>query len=119
MGHDAPGLGRGALPPNAARFTELGPGEREAIALALETNADFLLIDETEGRRAAVQNGVPVKGTLGLLEEAAKRNLVDLTVAVGKLKATRIFLSEDIVQGALKRHYERQPKREPDPGIEQ
>ncbi|MEI6396436.1 MAG: DUF3368 domain-containing protein, partial [Verrucomicrobiota bacterium] len=30
-------------PRDASRFTELGPGEREAIALALETNADFLL----------------------------------------------------------------------------
>ena len=43
-----------------------------------ETNADFLLIDETAGCRTAVQNGVPVKGTLGMLEEAANRNLVDL-----------------------------------------
>ena len=61
-----------------AYLTELGPGEREAIALALETNANFLLIDEIDGRRTAVQNGVPVKGTLGMLEEAANRNLVDL-----------------------------------------
>ena len=100
-------------PRDDSRFTELGPGEREAIALALETHADFLLLDETEGRRTAVQNGAPVKGTLGMLEEATNRNLVDLTAAVGKLKATRIFLAEDIVQGALKRHHERQPNREP------
>ena len=92
-------------PRDASRFTELGPGEREAIALALETNADFLLIDETDGRRTAIQNGVPDKGTLGMLEEAAKRNLVDLTEAVGKLKATGIFLSEDIVQGVSHSHY--------------
>ncbi len=65
-------------PRDASRCTELGPGEREAIALALETNADFLLIDETGGRRTAVQNGVPVTGTLGMLEDAANRNLVDL-----------------------------------------
>ena len=105
-------------PRDASRCTELGPGEREAIALALETNADFLLIDETDGRRTAVQNGVPVKGTLGMLEEAAKRNLVDPTEAVGKLKATGVFLSEDIVQGVLKRHHERQPNREPVPESE-
>ena len=100
-------------PRDASRFTELGPGEREAIALALEMNADFLLIDDTAGRRTAVQNGVRVKGTLGLLEEAANRNLVDLAEAVGKLKATRIFLAEEIVQGALKRHQGRQQNREP------
>jgi predicted nucleic acid-binding protein len=92
-------------PPNdASRFTELGPGEREAISLALETKADFLLIDETAGRRTAVQNGVAVKGTLGIIEEAAHRNLVDFTQAVLKLRATRIFLSEEIVQDALKRY---------------
>jgi hypothetical protein len=53
-----------------------------------------------------------------MLEEAANRNLVDLTEAVGKLKATRIFLSEDIVQGVINRHHEHQLNREPDPGIE-
>jgi len=31
-------------PQDAARFPELGAGEREAISLALETKADFLLI---------------------------------------------------------------------------
>ena len=58
---------------------------------------------------------IAVSGTYSYLRDTT---LVDLAVAVGKLKATRIFLSEDIVQGALKRHHERQPKREPDPGIE-
>jgi predicted nucleic acid-binding protein len=100
-------------PRDAARFTELGPGEREAIALALEMNADSLLIDETAGRRTAVENGVPVKGTLGLLEEAANRNLVDLAAEVGKLKATRIFLADEIVQGALKRQPGRAQPRKP------
>ena len=94
-------------PKDTSRFSELGPGEREAISLALETKADFLLIDETQGRKTAVQNGVPVKGTLGILEEAADRELVDFTEAVSKLRSTGIFLSEEIVQDALKRHRDR------------
>ena len=94
-------------PKDASRFSELGPGEREAISLALETKADFLLIVETQGRKTAVQNGVPVKGTLGILEEAADRDWVDFTEAVSKLRSTGIFLSEEIVQDALNRHQDR------------
>ena len=63
-----------------------------------------------------------VKGTLGILEEAANRDLVDFTEAVSKLQATSIFISEEIVQEALKRHREqhhaRQQSHEPDRGIE-
>jgi predicted nucleic acid-binding protein len=94
-------------PKDASRFSELGPGEREAISLALETKADFLLIDENQGRKTAVQNGVPVKGTLGILEEAADRDLVNFAEAVSKLRSTGIFLSEEILQDALKRHQDR------------
>jgi predicted nucleic acid-binding protein len=94
-------------PKDASRFTELGPGEREAISLALETKADFLLIDETKGRATAVQHGVAVKGTLGLLEEADVRRLVDFPQALAKLRATTIFLSEEIVQDALRRYRDR------------
>src|ERR1039458_5142201 len=38
------GVRRAADP---VRFADLGPGEREAISLALEVKADFVLIDET------------------------------------------------------------------------
>lgn len=37
----------------------LGPGEREAICLALELRADALLIDDLAGRREALSRGVP------------------------------------------------------------
>jgi predicted nucleic acid-binding protein len=94
-------------PKDASRFSELGPGEREAISLALETKADLLLIDETQGRKTAVENGVPVKGTLGLLEEADVRRLLDFPQALAKLQATTIFLAEEIVQDALKRYHDR------------
>ena len=96
-------------PQDTSRFTELGPGEREAISLALETKADILLIDETAGRKIAVENDVPVKGTLGLLEEADARRVADFDFpqALAKLRATTIFLSEEIVQDALKRHQDR------------
>jgi uncharacterized protein len=48
---------------------ELDRGEAEAIALALQEKADWLLIDERVGRRFAQRVGLKVKGTLGVLLE--------------------------------------------------
>jgi predicted nucleic acid-binding protein len=90
-------------PKDASRFANLGPGEREAISLALEVKADFVLMDETLGRNVAVQNGVAVKGTLGVLEQAAERGLIDLRAATNLLKTTNIFLAEDIIEAAIER----------------
>jgi len=86
------------------RFADLGPGEREAISLALEVKADFVLIDETLGRKVAVKNNVAVKGILGVLEEAANRGLVNLSEAIQTLRGTGIFLSDEIVESVLNRH---------------
>ena len=102
-----PGWAEVRAPQDASRFPELGPGEREGISLAIEARANFLLIDETLGRRVAVTQGVRVKGTLGVLEEAAEKRLIDLSQALQKLKTTNIFLSEELMQGVLERHRER------------
>jgi len=55
----------------------LDTGESEAIALALELNADFILIDEKEGRAIATQEGIQVIGVLGILLRAKKTGLID------------------------------------------
>ena len=106
-----PGWVEVRVPRDASRFPELGPGEREAIALALETQASFLLIDETHGRSVAVAHGVPVKGMLAVLEDAAVNQLIDLPLAIEKLRATSIFLSDDVVEMLLRRHRERTAKK--------
>jgi uncharacterized protein len=49
---------------------ELGPGEREAITLALEVRADVLLIDERAGRKEAEERNIKVAGTLAVLLQA-------------------------------------------------
>lgn len=55
---------------------ELDRGEAEAIALALELNADRLLIDERLGRNAAIGLGLKVTGVLGILIAAKRSNLI-------------------------------------------
>lgn len=55
---------------------ELDPGEAEAIALAIELNADRLLMDERLGRAAAMRVGLQVTGILGILIAAKRNNLI-------------------------------------------
>ena len=49
---------------------DLDRGEAEAIVLATEIPADVLLIDEKDGRVAARQAGLEVRGILGVLVRA-------------------------------------------------
>lgn len=60
----------------AALSLDLDPGEAEAIALAVESGADLLLMDERRGRLAATRLGRRVVGVLGALTDAKQRGLV-------------------------------------------
>jgi len=55
---------------------DLGAGEAEAIVLAREANADFILMDERLGRSAAHSLGLKVVGLVGVLIEARDRGLI-------------------------------------------
>ena len=51
-------------------------GESEAIQLAQEMHAEFLLIDERDGRQAALARGIRVIGLAGILLNARKSALL-------------------------------------------
>jgi predicted nucleic acid-binding protein len=55
---------------------ELDRGEAEAIALAIEVEADRLLIDERIGRNVAQRYGINITGLLGVLIAAKKNNFI-------------------------------------------
>ena len=55
---------------------DLDRGEAESIALAKELNANLILMDEREGRRAAQRLGLHVIGVIGVLLEAKTKRLV-------------------------------------------
>lgn len=76
----------------------LHEGEAEAIALAKELQADFLLIDEQEGRAFATAEGLRVVGVLGLLLEAKKQGLIQsVKFVVGELMAkSRFWVSQKV-----------------------
>jgi predicted nucleic acid-binding protein len=81
----------------------LGPGELEAITLAVELSADALLIDERDGRAEAERRGVAVLGTLRVLADAAQHGLADLPAVLERLKHTNFRASEQLIQWLLDR----------------
>ena len=101
----------------------LGRGEVEAICLAQEIHADEILLDERRARKAALERGLTVTGTLGVLESAAKRHLLHLPEVIEKLERTNFRIDPALVQEALKRDARRleqgqNPERNRDRGIE-
>jgi len=80
----------------------LDPGEREAINLAEKLKADFVLIDEKKGRLERHRRGLAVIGTLGILDRAANRQLIDLAKTVDQLKRTTFRVSPEILEGLVR-----------------
>ena len=56
---------------------KIDPGEAGAITLAIELQAELLVMDEKKGRQIAAQYRLPVIGLLGLLLEAKQENLLN------------------------------------------
>lgn len=54
----------------------LHPGEAEAIALAIDLQANLALIDEQEERQYAAQAGISVSGVLGVLLRAKSNGTI-------------------------------------------
>ncbi len=94
---------RRAPPAPERALLRLGAGEREAILLAQTLHVDVLVMDDWDGREAALQRGLTVLGTLGVLDQAAARGLVDLPEALTRLQATNFRMPPAIVEMLLAR----------------
>lgn len=81
----------------------LGAGETEALSVAGELNADFLLIDERKATAVAQRLGHRVVGTLNVLALAAERDLVDLSSAIAALRQTTFREPKKLVEELLAR----------------
>jgi len=109
-----------ALPPWAtvqtARETDsaaqLGLGEREAIALARELKATGLPLDDRVARRMAVERGLFITGTVGILEKAAERGLLNLSDVFQRLLRTNFRVDAEVIREALERDAARQQRPE-------
>ena len=73
-------------PPEMILRKELGAGETAVIALALKVKADLVILDDLAARNVAVELGLNVTGTLGVLLAAYKKgHLLDLSDVVNQL----------------------------------
>lgn len=90
---------------------DVDAGELEAICLAQEIHADAVLMDDRAGRNAAIHCGLAVVGTIGLLEQAAARGLIELPTALARLRQTNARLDPELIHAALARDQARRQKR--------
>ena len=83
----------------------LGSGETSAIAIALELDADAVLMDDRKAVREAVKNGLNVLTTFALLELASRKGLLDFRSVIDELSKTSFhFPPDDIVDEFLRRN---------------
>jgi predicted nucleic acid-binding protein len=83
--------------PELAR--QLHRGEAEAIRLAIDLCADFLLMDERRGRQLATARGITVIGVLGILLESYRRRRIQHPFDIlAELRASRFRVSRRLVR---------------------
>ena len=94
-------------PLTALPFPKLGDGERAAIALAQAAGAALVLMDDRAGVAVAHAQGLQATGTLGVLEVGAMADLVDLPLALARLKTTNFRYRPHLLDALLARHQAR------------
>lgn len=83
--------------------TDLGAGEREVLALALETPGHLVLLDDAWARRCARLLGILFTGTLGVLVRAKQCGLLDaVSPVVARLEAAHFYLDPATRGAALR-----------------
>lgn len=87
-----------AMDPLLAR---LDAGERAALTLAAFVGADTVLMDDRAGVAAAQARRLNAIGTLGLLQRAARRGLLDLPAALDRLVGTNFHVRRELLDALL------------------
>ncbi len=78
---------------------EIGVGESEAIILAMELNANLVLIDDKIARGIAGSMGLNVAGTLSIIYEAINNNLMNekFEEIIKIMRKNNIWISDELI----------------------
>jgi predicted nucleic acid-binding protein len=91
------------LPPASLLRRRLGDGEWEALALAIEIKADWIILDDLPARRSAEATGLNVIGTLGTLLTAKRTGLLkSIRPELDALLRTSFFLNPKLYDELLR-----------------
>ena len=86
----------------------LGAGESEAIVLAQELNAKYVILDDGLARRKARRIKLPMLGTLGILLMAKEADLIPVVEPIlDELRHTDFRMSDRVYQCVLAKARER------------
>jgi len=86
---------------------DLDKGEAEAIALAMQVNAGWVLMDERDGRKAARSMKLKVVGVLGILLKARREGrLRSLKEAMDRLREKAGFYVREDIYSAIIQDWE-------------
>ena len=82
---------------------QIDKGEASAIALALETSDNIVILDDWKARKVAERLGISVTGTLGVIIKAKNTGIIpSIKPYLDKIRETNFRISEELEQIALK-----------------
>lgn len=82
---------------------QIGKGEASAIALALETSDNIIILDDWKARKVAKRLGISVTGTIGVIIKAKNTGIIaSVKPYLDKIIKTNFRISEELEQLALK-----------------
>jgi predicted nucleic acid-binding protein len=82
---------------------DLDRGEREALRLALDTNADLVLLDDNAAVYEALRLGLKVSRTISLLGDADEAGLLNFDEAIDELSTTNFRVEPDVIAEVRRR----------------
>ena len=83
--------------------TQVDEGEAEAIALAMELEDVFVILDDRKARQLALQLNLKVIGTVGMLLRAKCFGIIpEIKPLLTALNQANFRISEPLIQNALR-----------------
>lgn len=80
----------------------IGAGERAAIALTIQLSADFVVLDDLDARTSAIELGLTLIGSLGLLVRAKERRVIgEVQTLMDAMISQGFYVSEGLYRDIL------------------